>query len=315
MDRVTSMAVFAQVVESGGFAAAARRLRMSTTMVSSHVQALESRLGARLLNRTTRRVSVTDTGAAYYQRCTQILGELEEADRLAGAMHASVLGTLRLHLSAAMVRFVAPVIEEFLALHAGVSIDLTVGDRRVDMVEEGFDLVIHPSPPPDSSLIVRQLTPWRHILCCAPAYLETHDAPRRLADLADHNCLQYAFYPFGNAWRFTSPAGKPVSVRVSGNLISNSPEMLRTAALHARGVFLAPSFVVADDMSSGDLRPLLEDHVPVEFAINAVYPHRHHLSTKVRRFLDLVAARFADHRTLLNPARGVRTVGDRPASA
>jgi DNA-binding transcriptional LysR family regulator len=179
MDRLTSLTVFARVVDNGGFSAAARRLNMSTTMVSNHVQALEDRLGARLLNRTTRRVSLTEIGKAYYERCMPILAELEEADRAVGALQSTPRGTLRLYASAALARFLAPVIDEFLTLYPEVSVDLTIGERMVDLVEEGFDLAVRAVPPPDSSLIVRRLTPWHHVLCCAPAYLERNGRPER----------------------------------------------------------------------------------------------------------------------------------------
>jgi DNA-binding transcriptional LysR family regulator len=302
MDRLTSLTVFTKVVDSGGFSAAARRLNMSVTMVSNHVQALEDRLGARLLNRTTRRVSVTDTGKAYYQRCVQILAELEEADQAVGALHSTPRGTLHLYTSAALVRFLAPVVGEFLTRYPETAIELTTGERMVDLVEEGIDLAIRPTPPPDSSLIVRRLTPWRAILCCAPVYLETHAAPRAPEDLAAHNCLRYAFYPYGDEWRFTGPAGEPVSVRVAGNLLTNSADALRYAALAGQGLFLAPSFVVAEEIRDLRLVPLMRDYRPVEFAINAIYPHRRHLSSKIRSFIELVAERFADQRSWMHSA-------------
>jgi DNA-binding transcriptional LysR family regulator len=302
MDRLTSLTVFGRVVECGGFSAAARRLNMSVTMVSNHVQALEDRLGARLLNRTTRKVSLTEIGKAYYERSSQILMDLDEADRIVGALHATPRGTLRLHASMHIVRFLAPVIDEFITLYPAISIDLTVGERMVDLIEEGFDLAVRPIPSPDSSLIVRRLTPWRHILCCAPAYLETHATPTQPADLAHHNCLRFAFYPYGEEWRFEGADGKTASVRVAGNALSNSAETLRHLALNGRGLFLAPSFVIADDLASGKLVRLLPQHRGVEFAINAIYPHRHHLSTKVRNFIELVAERFAEHRKWMSPA-------------
>lgn len=302
MDRLTSLTVFTKVVDSGGFSAAARRLNMSVTMVSNHVQALEDRLGARLLNRTTRRVSVTDTGKAYYQRCVQILAELEEADQAAGALQSTPRGTLHLYTSAALVRFLAPVIGEFLTRYPETAVELTTGERMVDLVEEGIDLAIRPTTPPDSSLIVRRLTPWRAILCCSPAYLETHEAPRLPEDLAAHNCLRYAFHPFGDEWRFSGPSGEPVAVRIAGNLLTNSADALRYAALAGRGLFLAPSFVVADEIRDGRLVRLLPGYLPVEFAINAIYPHRRHLSTKIRSFIDLVAERFADQRSWMENA-------------
>jgi DNA-binding transcriptional LysR family regulator len=300
MDRLTSLTVFARVVECGGFSAAARRLNMSVTMVSNHVQALEDRLGARLLNRTTRKVSLTEIGKAYYERSSQILLDLEEADRIADALHTTVTGTLRLHTSGNLVRFLTPIVSEFLRLHPAVSVDLCIGERMVDVVEEGFDMVIHAVPPPDSSLIVRRLTPWRHILCCSPAYLASHPAPIAPADIAHHNCLQYAYYPYGSEWHFAGPDGKPVTVTAKGNLVSTSGDLLRALVLDGHGLLLAPSFLVHDEVAAGSLVRLLPDYRPVEFAINAIYPHRHHLSAKVRRFIDLLAERFAEHRRWMN---------------
>lgn len=269
---------------------------MSVTMVSNHIQSLEDRLGARLLNRTTRKVSLTEIGKAYYERSRQILMDLEEADRIADSQQSTPRGTLRLHTNTTLVRFLLPVIDEFLTLHTGVSLDLTTGERMIDMVEEGYDLAVRAVPPPDSSLIVRRLTPWRHILCCAPAYAAAHPEIRHPSDLAQHKCLQYAFYAYGDEWRFEEPSGEIISTRISGNVVSNNGELLRHMAVQGRGVFLAPSFLVVDEMADGSLVRLMPDYRPVEFAINAIYPHRHHLSSKVRLFIDLLAERFADHR-------------------
>jgi DNA-binding transcriptional LysR family regulator len=300
MDRLTSLVVFGRVVETGGFSAAARRLNMSVTMVSNHIQALEDRLGARLLNRTTRKVSLTEIGRSYYERSTQILADLEEADRIAGALHATPRGTLKLQANMNLVRFLAPVIEEYLSAYPAVSVDLGIGDRNSDLIEDGYDLAIRATPPPDSALIVRRLTPWRHILCCAPAYLEARPVPEELSDLAHHNCLRYALYPFGDEWRFEGSDGRPVSVRVRGTLVTNSAEALRLMALAGQGVMLAPTFLAAEDLAAGRLVRLLPQHKAVEFAINALYPSRHHLSTKVRSFIELVAERFAAHRRWMN---------------
>jgi DNA-binding transcriptional LysR family regulator len=296
MDRLTSLEVFGQVVECGGFSAAGRRLNMSVTMVSNHVQSLEDRLGARLLNRTTRKVSLTETGKVYYERSRQILLDLEEADRIAEVLHSTPRGTLRVYTSMQIVRFLSPIFDEFLVLYPGVSLELTSGERMVDLIEEGFDLAVRGVPPPDSSLIVRRLTPWRHILCCATRYSEAHPEITHPSQLGQHNCLRYAFYPFGDDWRFEGPNEELVLTRVTGNVVSNDAELLRYLAVKGRGVFLAPSFVVADELAAGSLVRLLPDHRPVEFAINAIYPHRHHLSSKVRLFIDLLVERFAEHR-------------------
>lgn len=301
MDRLTGLTAFVRVVETGGFSAAGRRLNMSTTMVSNHIQALEDRLGARLFNRTTRKVSLTEVGKTYYERCVQILADIEQADDIAGALQTKPRGTLRIHCATHIVQFVAPILADYLKSYPDVTANLTIAEHAVDVIAEGFDLSVRLTPPPDSSLIVRSLATWRHVLCCSPEYLTEHGPLLQLADLAGHNCLRHALYPYENDWHFTDTTGKTVSVRVSGNLITNSGETLRAAALRGVGVFLAAGFLVTDDLPSGRLVPLLPDYTPVEFAMNVVYPHRHHLSAKVRMFIDLLAQHSADHQRLMNP--------------
>src|SRR5437764_730641 len=196
MDRLTSLTAFVRVVDSGGFSAAGRRLNMSTTMVSNHVQALEERLGARLLHRTTRKVNLTEIGKAYYDRCVQILADIEQADDIAGALQSTPRGTLRIHTATHMVPFVAPVMAEFLATYPEVKVDLRMGETNIDMIEEGFDLALRMTAPADSSLIVRSLATWRHVLCCSHAYLEAHGRVQKLEDLTEHNCVRHVNYPF-----------------------------------------------------------------------------------------------------------------------
>ncbi len=292
MDRLTSLTVFARVVECGGFSAAARRLNMSVAMVSNHVQALEDKLGTRLLNRTTRKVGLTEIGREYYQRSSHILADLEEADRFASSQQVKPRGVLRLHASTNIARFLSPVVASYLDAHPEVSIDLTAGEQMVDMIENGYDLVIHTAPPPNSRLIVRRLTSWRHVLCCAPAYLQRHPAPRDLADLKRHNCLRFAYYPFGEDWRFDGPDGKPVPVHSRGNLVTGSAELLRLLAVAGNGILLAPDFFIADELAAGTLVQLLPHQPTTELTINAIYPSRHHLSSKVRVFIDLLTSRF-----------------------
>lgn len=294
MDRLTSLNVFVRVADSGGFSAAARRLNMSTTMVSNHVQSLEDRLGARLLNRTTRKVSLTDIGKTYYERCTQILAELEDADRVAGALQSTPRGALRIYANAHTMRFLAPLVADFLSLYQGVTIELLIGQRMIDMIEEGFDLAITITSPPESSLIIRRLATWHHVLCCAPSYLEKHAPPQQPADLANHNCLRYAYYPFEDGWHFIAPDGRTAVARVTGNLLTSAGELLRTVALRGQGLFLAPTFLVGDDLEAERLVPLMTAYRVVEQAFTAIYPHRHHLSAKVRAFIDLLAQRLAE---------------------
>jgi DNA-binding transcriptional LysR family regulator len=301
MDRLTSLTTFVQVVDSGGFSAASRRLNMSTTMVSNHVQALEDRLGARLLNRTTRKVSLTEVGKGYYDRCTQILADLEQADHIAGAQQSTPRGTLRIYTATHIVPFIAPAVAEFLASYPEVKVDLSMGERTIDMIEEGCDLAVRLTPPPDSSLVVRSLATWRHVLCCSPAYLEKYGPPQKLSELAERNCVRHVLYPYQDDWHFVDRKGAPASVRVSGNLVTNSGETLRTAALQGVGISLAAGFLVAEDLEQGRLVRLLPEYRSVEFSMNAVYPHRHHLSAKVRRFIDLLVHHSAEHQRLIDP--------------
>ena len=296
---MASLTAFVRVVESGGFTAAARRLNLSPTMVSNHVQALEDSLGVRLLNRTTRRVSLTEIGREYYERCSQILQELAEADEVASALQVNPRGRLRVYCHQGIDRFIAPVAARFLADYPEVSLDFHAG-AMIDPVQEGFDLAIMPASPPDSTLIRRTLAKWHYLLCCAPAYLETHSTPRRPADLADHNCLLYAHGIFGPEFHFVDPAGNPVSTRVSGTLVTSSIAVMRTATAAGLGLWLCPPFIVSDLLASGVLVPLLPDYGTPELEIVALYPHRRQLSTKVRLFLDMLVDRFAKERRWLD---------------
>lgn len=301
MDRLTSLTTFIRVVDSGGFSAAGRRLNMSTTMVSNHVHALEERLGARLLNRTTRNVSLTEVGREYYDRCNRILADLEQADEIAGALQSTPRGRLRIYTSSHLVPFVAPAVADFLRSYPAVTIDLSIGEREINIIDEGLDLMIRLTPPPDSSLTVRSLATWRHVLCCSPTYLERHGSPHQLSDLTARNCLRHALYPFGDDWHFRDSEALPASVRTSGNLITTSGETLRLAALQGIGIALAAGFLIADDLQTGRLVRILPAYHPVELTVNAVYPHRHHLSTKVRSFIDLLAQHSVKHQKLINP--------------
>lgn len=295
MDRLTSLSVFGKVVESGGFSAAARRLNMSVTMVANHVQSLEDRLGVRLLNRSTRKISLTETGKYYYERSSQILEELEEVDRTAGALTSTPRGTLKLYAHTAMVRFLAPIMDEYMQLYPSVSLDFTTGERMVDMIEDGYDLAIR-AILPDANLIIRKLAPWRHIAVVSPAYLEAHPPINAPEDLARHNCLQYAHYIHGENWRFEDREGRELSVKIAGTVISNSADALMQLAKAGQGVFLAPIFSAFDELENGSLIRIMPDYRGVEFSIDAVFPNRSHLPTKVRLFIDLLAERFQQHR-------------------
>ncbi|MEK9279634.1 MULTISPECIES: LysR family transcriptional regulator [unclassified Bradyrhizobium] len=301
MDRFTSLTAFVRVVENGGFSAAARRLNMSTTMVSNHVQALEDRLGVRLLNRTTRKVSLTEIGKAYYDRSTQILADLEQADDIASELQSVPRGTLRIHSATHMVPFVAPVVAKLLSTYPEIKVDLRMGEAEVDLIEDGYDVALRMTSPPDSSLIVRSLATWRHVLCCSHDYIEKHGRVQKLDELTAHNCGRHLNYPFGDDWRFFDRKGTPTSVRISGSFVTNSGEALRKVALEGGAVCLMAGFLVRDDLEAGHLVRLLPEYRPVEMSMNAVYPHRHHLSAKVRTFIDMLVQHSAEQQKLINP--------------
>ena len=259
---------------------------------------MENALGVRLLNRTTRRVGLTEIGRSYYGRCVQILHDLEEADETAGAQQATPRSQLRVHCQQGIVQFVAPVVVDFLTRYPEASVDLRHGNTMIDIIEEGFDLAISPFLPPDATVVRRCLTAFSLMLCGAPAYLERHPAPQSPADLAHHNCLRSPYAPgFAEGWHFLDPSGNPVVARVSGNLITSSPDTMRAAAVAGIGLVMTPPFLVADLLASGALVPLLlPGYRTQEFEINAFYAHRRYLSAKVRAFIDLLVDRFGEHK-------------------
>jgi DNA-binding transcriptional LysR family regulator len=287
MDRMTSIATFVKIAEAGGFAAAARKLGVSPSTVTMQIQDLEDRLGVRLLNRSTRKVSLTDIGRAYYERCMHILADMDEADTAVHAMHAKPSGMLHLNVSLAIPFFVGPVIAEFTSLYPDVKVNMTMSDRMVDLVEEGIDLAITTMPVPNSNLVMRRVGSFQLVVCGSPDYFARHGMPREPDDLLKYNCMKYTFSSWGSEWRFKSPEGQR-AIHVAGNMEANSVNALRLAAVLGQGLILAPDFLVTGEIKSGKLVPVLTDFSCPELPINAVYPHRQHLAPNVRSFLDLV---------------------------
>ena len=304
MDRLASITAFVRAAESGGFTAAARRLDLSTTTVSDQVQALENALGVRLLNRTTRQVILTEIGREYYERCAQILHELEEANEAVGALQVTPRGQLRVHCQKGVGPFIAPVVTGFLSQYPEVSVDLRDGDAMIDLVQERFDLATMPVSPPDSTLVRRTLAKWHPVLCCAPAYLEKHPEPRSPADLVGHNCLLYAYTPFRDHWPFLDAGGNTLMARVPATLVTTSITVLRAVAVAGLGLWLSAPFIVSDLLASKELVPLLRNYRLPEMEIVALYPHRRHLTAKVRAFLDMLVDQFSNAQRRLAAASG-----------
>jgi DNA-binding transcriptional LysR family regulator len=294
LDRITGLQVFAKVASLGSFTAAARALGMSQSMATKHVDAIENRLGTKLLHRTTRRLSLTEAGQRYLESAERILAEMEEAEQ-AAAETVEPRGTLRVAGPLSFgFREIAPALADFARLYPRVKVDFGLSDRIVDLVEEGWDLAIRIAALKDSTLVARKLAPIRVMLCAAPAYLERHGTPRTVADLKDHNCLGYTLPSAANAGRWLFGTDAPIVAEVSGNLVASNGDALRVAALAGQGIIYQPTFLVADDLRAGRLKALALDHpVPAFGNAYAVYPPSRHVPTKVRRFIDFLAERWA----------------------
>ena len=292
MDTLTSMKAFAAVVDTGSFAAASDRLAMSRAMTSKYVAHLEEHLGTRLLQRTTRKLTLTESGTAYYDRCVQILADIAEAEE--GAVHhtESPRGTLRMTIPVSFGNLhMGPVIADYLKQYPEVKIDMLLTDRRVDLIEEGLDLAIRIGTLPESGLIAKKLGSDHVVICGAPDYLERHGIPKTPAELARHNCLTYSYSSSGDEWKLNGPDGSH-TVKVSGSLRATNGDMVKLAALGGVGLIRQPTFLAAQDIRAGRLVEVLSEYTSSELGIYAVYPSRKHLSAKVRSFVDFMAAAF-----------------------
>jgi DNA-binding transcriptional LysR family regulator len=292
MDRLDDMIAFIRVVEARSFTAAAERLGLSKSVVSRRLTDLENRLGARLLNRTTRSLSLTPAGQTFYERARTIVEDVEEAEQAVAELNREPRGLLRINGPSSFgIRHLSPAIAAFLAEHPHVEIELDLTDRFVDLVEEGWDVAIRIGRLRDSSLIARRLAPARRVTLASPAYVERHGAPERPEDLARHECLIYTGTASPNLWPFTV-GGVPRSVRVQGRLRSGSGEALMDAALGGLGIAMLPSFMACDEIVDGRLTAVLQEFEVMDLTVNAVWPHHRHLSPKVRALVDFLARRF-----------------------
>jgi DNA-binding transcriptional LysR family regulator len=295
MDRFENARVFVTVIEAGGFTAAAERLGLSRAATSKHVLQLEERLGARLLNRTTRRVSVTATGRRFYEQCRRILAELEDAERAAGELHNEPRGELRV---IAPTNFglteLGTAITDLLVAYPSLRIDLAVEDHVTDPIERGYDIAISVDMPrgTSSSLIARKLNTARRILCAAPAYLQRRGTPQTPEDLTQHDCLSYSYIAEPDEWHFLGADGERV-VKVSGPIVTSHRQVLSTAAVRGLGIAYGPIAFFRDDLDAGRLQQVLAEFPLPEATIYAVYPASQKLSANVKVFNDFMARHFA----------------------
>ncbi|WP_441459858.1 LysR family transcriptional regulator [Burkholderia thailandensis] len=297
MDRLTSMAVFVKAAETGSFAAAGASLGLSSQMVGKHVRFLETHYGMRLINRTTRRQSLTEAGRAFYERSRAVLAEAQAVDALAANLMAAPRGTLRINAPISFgVHCLMPMLASYMRAYPEVQIDLTLSDRIVDVVDEGYDAVIRIAPLADSGLIARPLAPYRLVLCASPAYLAEHGAPAEPADLAAHECLGFSYsgQPAALEWPFESAQGQQHSVRVRSRLAVNNGAALRMAALDGLGIILQPAELVRDDLAADRLVRLLPGHEPPARPIHVLYSPDRQPTPKLRSFIDAVIAAFGE---------------------
>lgn len=293
MDTLEAMRVFVAVVERNGFSAAAQALDMSTAGVTRQIAALEKRLSTRLLNRTTRRVSPTSTGAAYYAQCVQLLAQFDALEASIGAQALEPSGTLRVNAPVSYgIARLGPVLAGYRQRYPQVRLDLSLSDRLVDMVEEGYDVAIRITRQPGPALIARKLAESQIRLCAAPAYLARHGDPQQPEDLAGHECLNYAYWGGGDSWQLRGPRGE-VSVAIQGGVRANNGDVLREAAIAGMGIIVQPDFLVDDALADGRLQRVLPDWDVPPIGIFAVYTSRNHLAPKVRSFIDYLVEALA----------------------
>lgn len=293
MDRFTEMQTFVAVVDAGSFVHAGEMLGMSTAAVSRYVSQLESRLGVRLLHRTTRRLSMTEEGEVFSARCRALLDELGEAEAEITARTGQAVGMLRVNAPVTFgVRYLSGLWGKFREDHPGVTLDVTLSDRVADLVEEGFDLAVRIAPGlPGSTLISRKLSSSRLVLCASPEYLARAGTPRHPSELQQHTVFAYSYFAAGDQWPFSGPEGD-VTAKIHPAIRTNSGDVCREVALQHQGMILQPGFLVGADLEAGNLVEVMPEYRSVELGIYAVYPSRKHVSPKVRLLTDYLVDSF-----------------------
>lgn len=295
LDRITSMRVFMRTAAAGSLSGAARQLGMSAAMATKHVDATEARLGVKLFHRTTRRLSLTEAGSRYLEACQRILGDFDEAEAEIASQRAEAVGLLRMNLPLEFgVRFVAPLLPHFSDRHPAVRVELGLSDHQLDLLDGGWDMGIRIGRLADSPLQARRLCESPMLLCASPAYLAQHGTPRRVTELAQHNCLGYTLSASGGAGEWGFGLDGRVRVRIEGNLVANNGAALVAAAVGGQGLIYQPQFVVARALKAGELVALELDHPPLELGgVHAIYPRDRHPPAKVRAMIDFLADAFS----------------------
>lgn len=293
MDRLTEMQAFVTVVDQGGFTDAARKMGVSKSAVSKHVSALEQRLAVRLLNRTTRRVSPTEIGLAYYDRAQAVLHDAAEADNMVTSMQETPKGSLRISVPVSFgVNQLSTAVARFLCAYPEIDIHMVLDDRFVELVAEGFDMAIRVGRLEDSSLKARKLAEAATVLVASPDYLAGNGTPKSIDELCDHRLLHYTNLASGNFWKLRSASGEERQIRVGGRLTANNGDSLLKAAEAGLGIAMLPSFILRDSLETGRLVEILPDNAPEPIGIYALYPEGRFTQPKLRALIDFLADHF-----------------------
>lgn len=294
MDKFESIRAFTQVVAEGGFAAAARKMKLSRSAVNKLVINLEKNLGVQLLHRSTRRVSPTETGIAFYDRCVNILAELEEAELAVSQLQEEPRGTFKINAPISFgTTHLSPAIADFIAKYRDLRVRLTLENRFVDPILEGFDLVVRIGKPVEyASLITHAIAPANKILCASPTYIEKHGLPKHPNELRSRSCLHYGYLATGDRWQLSGPDGEH-NIAVNGVFCSNNGETLRDAAVKGLGIALVPTFMARKELEEGKLKQVLPDYRASDICICIIYPTNRHLSTKIKLFTEFIRQRFS----------------------
>jgi DNA-binding transcriptional LysR family regulator len=293
MDKFESLRAFTEVVKTGSFAGAAREMGLSRSAVNKLVINLEKGLGVRLFHRSTRLVTPTTAGFAFYERCVNILNDLAEAEIALSQHHKEPTGILRVNAPMSFgVLYLAPAVTDFMSGYAGLRVQLTLDDRLIDPISEGFDFVIRVAVPPESaSLVVHRLAEIELIPCASPLYLEERGVPVHPEDLRGHSCLHYGYQTTGNVWKLKG-SGEEYTIPVEGAICSNNGEVLKGAALNGLGIVILPSFLVACELVGGTLCRVLRGYEAGSLSLSAIYPTNRHLSVTVKLFTEFLRERF-----------------------
>ena len=296
MDKFASMEAFTQVVQSGGFAAAARKMGVSRSTVNKLVINLEDELNVQLLQRSTRKVSPTATGWVFYERCVNILAELEAAEVAVSELQTEPKGTLKINAPMSFgTLYLGKAIAEFTIQYPELQVQLTLDDRFIDPIAEGYDITIRISQPETSpSLVCQKIAPVTKVLCASPAYLAKHGVPKRPDNLKKHSCLHYGQIVTGNQWQLINDDGEEW-VTVKGVLCSNNGEVLKDAALQGLGIALLPTFIIRQELEAQTLAIVLPDYQPPATSLCLIYPLNRHLVTKVRLFVEFFRQKFNNY--------------------